>query len=522
MDQVFISSTSNVPRETINPSFLTLFFDHVSRSPEQWAVITEDGNISYAELANRAQLLAVELCEKGLLSEEPVGVLLESGIEHVVCQVAIILAGGSCVPLNVNSPDGRLNFMLEAAQARFTITNNSYLDRVLDTQFIVLNDVQIHTVENADFPGMRAGDTHRGYIMFTSGTTGTPKAVQVELRGIRRLVINACYLPISTDYRLGSISGPDFDAILFEVWGALLNGATVVIIKKETLLSPEKLKLAFVRHSVGSILVTPSLFSFIIGVCPGAFRTLSHLMIGGEAFNLQALRSLPLTEWPLNIYNIYGPTENTVYSLYYPIEEKDLEADNIPLGKPIDKTDVFVLDECLQPVAIDALGELYVGGEGVARGYLNRQDLTAEKFITTQFSGESKMRRLYKTGDLGRKRADGNFMYAGRVDNQIKLQGYRIEPEEIEVQLLNTELLQEAIVCSVKQVGDEGYLIAFVVPVIGVEFCARTLLGLLSHVVPAYMLPRIEVVSEILLNKNGKADRAALMERYRHKRLLKV
>lgn len=505
-------------KDADNLELMELFLQKVACYPNQPAVITTERTLSYIELAQQAQSLATHLLQLGVKNEMPVAILLKSGIEQVVCQVAILLAGGSCVPLNVASPDVRLNFMLQEVKATFTLTESALVGRALSTRYVLLDTYPRHNVLSTDFPGRKAGLNHRAYIMFTSGTTGKPKAVEVEYRGILRLVVNADYLPISTQDRLGSISAPDFDAILLEVWGALLNGAATVIIDREVLLDPEKLKSSFIDYVVSSILVTPSLFNFIITICPDAFRTLSYLMIGGEAFNLHALRSLPLKAWPKNIYNVYGPTENTTYTLYYPIGLDDLTAESMPLGKPINKTEVFILDEQLQLADVGVLGEIYVGGDGVARGYLNRPDLTVEKFITTEISGESEPKRLYKTGDLGWKRTDGVFMYSGRLDNQIKLQGYRIEAEEVETQLLNTGLLLEAIVCPIKKEGDEGYLLAFVVPKDPSTFNSKQLLSELQQCLPPYMLPRIHMVGAIPLNPNGKADRPKLLELYKQQR----
>lgn len=518
MNKTFITTEMQPIQSADTLELIDLFLQQVERYPNYPAIITAERTISYADLAKQAQSLATHLIALGVANETPVAILLKSGVEQVICQIAILLAGGSCVPLSITSPDERLNFMLQEVNATFTITNTSFSERKLFTQFIFLDSYPHSDANPVNYPGIKVGLNHRAYILFTSGTTGKPKAVQVEYRGILRLVVNADYLPISSSGRLGSISAPDFDAILLEVWGALLNGAATVIISREVLLDPEELKSVFIKYRVSSILVTPSLFNFITTLCPSAFRTLSYLMIGGEAFNMQALRSLPLKDWSKNIYNVYGPTENTTYTLYYPIKVDDLKEETVPLGKPINKTEVFILNDKLQLAAVDELGEIYVGGDGVARGYLNRPDLTAERFITVGIPGEPGLKRLYKTGDLGWKRADGAFMYGGRVDNQIKLQGYRIEAEEVEIQLLNTGLLSEAIVCAVKKEGDEGYLLAFVVPRNPLAFSDKQLLNELKHYLPPYMLPRIHAVDAIPLNPNGKADRSKLLDAYKQKR----
>ncbi|MDA5490500.1 yersiniabactin biosynthetic protein [Yersinia kristensenii] len=219
MSQSFIYPEFQTIKESGTPELLNLFLQQVEQYPHNPAVITAERTISYAELARQAQSLAAYLLELGVKNETPVATLLKSGIEQVVCQVAILLAGGSCVPLSVTSPDERLNFMLQEVQASFTITDRLSDGRPLLTQFILFGSYPRSEQNNPDFPGQKVALSHRGYILFTSGTTGRPKAVEVELRGIIRLVVNATYLPIATDDRLGSISAPDFDAILLEVWG---------------------------------------------------------------------------------------------------------------------------------------------------------------------------------------------------------------------------------------------------------------------------------------------------------------
>jgi len=518
MNEMYISKEIQSLHSSDHVELLDLFLQQVDLYPDYPAVISAESSITYIDLAKQAKSLATHLLEHGVTKEMPVAILLKSSVEQVICQIAILLAGGSCVPLNTTSPEDRMNFMLEEANVRYTLTDSSFSGKKLLTNYIFIDSYKNKSSNPENFPGINVGLNHRAYILFTSGTTGRPKAVEVEYRGIIRLVVNADYLPISPNDRLGSISAPDFDAILLEVWGALLNGASTVIINRDILLDPEELKSTFIKYRVSSILVTPSLFNFITTLCPSAFKTLSYLMIGGEAFNMQALRSLPLSEWPKNIYNVYGPTENTTYTLFYPITVDDLKEETVPLGKPINRTDVFILNDKLQLAAVNTLGEICVGGDGVARGYLNRPDLTAEKFITIQLPGEKNPKRLYRTGDLGWKRADGAFMYGGRVDNQIKLQGYRIEAEEVEIQLLNTELLSEAIVCAVKKEGDEGYLLAFVVPKNSDDFSDKKLLTELKQFLPPYMLPRIHVVDSLPLNSNGKADRSRLLELHRQQR----
>lgn len=489
----------------------SLFLQQVKRHSARPAIITPECTLSYAQLAEQAQILATELYQEGIQPEEPIAILLGAGAEHIVCQLAVLLAGGTCVPLHPSLPDERLNFMLQEVNAKLTITDAGSAARPLSTRFIRSDSDRAADNGHIEPPVRDSGLNQRSHILFTSGTTGRPKGVEIEARGIVRMLVDSSYIHITPTDRVACHANPAFDGSFLEVWGALLNGAALVIIAKETLLDPKRLEDTLQQYAVSYLFMTTSLFNFIAPQCPNVFRSLNYLLVGGEAFNLQALKSLSPKAWPKILLNCYGPTEGTTITLCHPIVADDLHTDCVPIGRPLDKTEVHILDSQLQPVAQGRQGEIYIGGEGLARGYVNRPELTREKFITVEIAGEEHPKRLYQSGDLGWQRPDGAIMYAGRVDNQIKLQGYRIEVEEIESQLLKSDQLLAAVVCIIRQEVGDAYLRAFIVPKHPDSFDSNALLSDLKQHLPPYMLPRLQVIAAIPLNENGKADRTFLL-----------
>lgn len=489
----------------------TLFLQQVTQNPAHPAIISPEYTLSYAQLAEQAQILAIQLYQKGIQPEEPVGILLGSGAEHIICQLAVLLAGGTCVPLHPSLPDDRLDFMLREVKAKLTITDAPSASRPLSTHFISFESDRTITNTPSELPVRSKGLNQRSHILFTSGTTGQPKGVEIEARGIVRMLVNSSHIRIKPTDQVACHANPAFDGSFLEVWGALLNGATLVIIAKEILLDPKRLENTLQQYAISYLFMTTSLFNFLAPQCPTAFRSLNYLLVGGEAFNLQALKSLSPEAWPKILLNCYGPTEGTTITLCHAIEKTDLHADCVPIGRPLNNTQVYILNNHLQPVEPGQQGEIYIGGEGLARGYINRPALTKEKFPTLHIAGEEEPKRLYQSGDLGWQRPDGAIVYAGRVDNQIKLHGYRVEVEEIETQLLKDDQLLAAVVCLIRPETGDAYLKAFIVPRHPDSFDNNAVLNRLKQHLPPYMIPRLQVMTAIPINENGKADRASLL-----------
>lgn len=490
--------------------FLQHFFTQVHNLPDKIAIITPEKTLTYHTLAKQAAIIARALQNKGVTRETPVAILLPPGIEQIISQTGILIANGSCVPLDPNIPEERLNSMLDDLHVQWTIAISREEHRNLHTTLLDFHSLLINQqhIENTyDDISLK----HRTHILFTSGTTGKPKAVEIEAKGILRLVVNTHYVDLTADDRIACIANPTFDASLFEIWGALLNGATTVIIPKKDVLNIQDFEKEIIRQQITIMFITTALFNLIATTSPRAFRFLRNLLVGGETVNPHTLKLILDAAPPKRLFNVYGPTESTTFSIAYNIQADDLTSRSIPIGQPIDRTLAFILDDRLLPVAQGVIGHLYIGGEGLARGYWNRDELNKEKFVNVTLPGDSKPLRLYKTGDLSCQRPDGVFMYHGRMDNQVKLRGHRIELEEIEFQLLNSELVKAATVILVKNENTDPFLAAFIVPHKPDNFKIKALDKKLHQYLPEYMLPRLFVVNTIPLTSTGKTDKQQLL-----------
>jgi amino acid adenylation domain-containing protein/thioester reductase-like protein len=496
----------------------------VDQCPTAIAAIYGAQEISYAELDRRANRLAAHLSQHGIQREEPIGILLDPGVDQVVCQLGVIRAGGSCLPLDPDAPDERRDFMLTDLEVRIVLTTAALARRTSVPVCVLVEDQDswppsINLAERSHDD--RVGAAHRTHILFTSGTTGRPKAVQILARGIIRRTVAPNYVSLGADDRIAAIANPTFDASLFEIWGALLNGGTVVLLPKQTFIDPHAFRHSLRAQHITTMFITTALFNQTVHACPDAFGELRQLLVGGEALNPRTLRAVLHSAPPRRLFNVYGPTECTIFSLCHEITLKDVEGESVPIGKPIDNTHVFVLDSALRPTPAGEIGEIHIGGDGVARGYWNRAELNAERFIEVDSLVEGRTLRLYKTGDLGSWQADGVLNFHGRNDNQVKIRGHRIEVEEIELVLLASGLLRDAVVTVLQTELGDKYLMAFVVPQQaqatepGASQGNEPLASYVESRLPVYMRPRITRVEMLPMNANGKVDRRALVEQHR-------
>ena len=348
------------------------------------------------------------------------------------------------------------------------------------------------------------------YVIYTSGSTGVPKGVEICHRGIVRLLVGVDYVQLTNQEVVLQLAPLSFDASTFEIWGALLHGAALVLFPGRVP-AAQDLGDVLTRQKVTTLWLTSSLFNAVIDEAPAALSSVRQLLVGGEALSAahirRALSALPQTQ----LINGYGPTESTTFACCYSIPRRLEEAaSSIPIGRPISNTQVYILDRQLELVPIGVVGELHIGGDGLGRGYLNRPDLTCEKFIANPFTGRLGD-RLYKTGDLARYLPDGNIEFMGRLDDQIKIRGYRIEPGEIEAALTQHPAVKAAAVIARQVQASEKSLMAYVVPKEGQALTAQGLQTFLRQNLPPYMIPaRFMFVASLPLTPNGKVDRQAL------------
>ena len=449
------------------------------------------------------------LIKRGAHPECRIAVCLERGIDAVVALLGIIKAGGAYVPLDPGYPEERLVFMLDDSRAVLVLTHNGLMSRAGDTPIIDLKRVaaEINTCDDGN-PDTGNDPERLLYVMYTSGSTGTPKGVEVPHRAVNRLVQNSGVADFGPDRVFLLLAPLSFDASTFEIWGPLLNGGRCVIYPERL---PDSTTLAHVIrvHKVTTLWLTASLFNMLIDEAPQALNGVRQLLTGGEALSVDHIRraqqALPHTQF----INGYGPTENTTFSCCYPIPRPlDKTLTSIPIGHPIGNTQVYVLDRQMQRVPVGVPGELYVGGSGMARGYQNRAELTAERFVTHPFVAGQK---LYKTGDMARFQADGNLEFLGRSDHQIKLHGFRIELGEIEEALRRHPQLDNCTVALREDSPGDKRLVAYVIPKSQAGVTESNLRNYLKDRLPEYMLPSAFVVlDELPLTPNGKVDRKML------------
>ncbi len=346
--------------------------------------------------------------------------------------------------------------------------------------------------------------------MYTSGSTGKPKGVEVTHRGIVRLVKNTNYIQFDRTDVVGQIANASFDAITFEVWGALLNGGTLVVLNNETVLSPLRFAEAIRQHGITTMFLTSALFNLMMTAQPAAFGSMRNLLVGGDAVDPRSARKLLETAPPARFVNGYGPTECTTFSVCHLIDHVPEDARIVPIGRPISNSQAFILDSALHPVPPGAAGELYLGGDGLARGYRNRPQLTAERFIPHPFD-PSPGARLYKTGDMARYREDGIIECLGRTDNQIKLRGFRIELGEIEATLRAHPDVED---CAAAVHGTDAANRHIVAYIVGARASANGKVPILEFLrarLPEFMIPSAVVFLDALpLSPAGKIDRNAL------------
>ncbi len=504
------ASQANYPRDC---SIGQLFERQVEQTPDTIALISAEGSLTYRELNHRANRLARYLQAQGSGARARVAICMHRSVEAIVAMLAILKAGGTYLPMDPSYPLERLRFMVDDGQTKLVLTNQESLT--------VANQLKAQVIAvDLAAPGIALGSTDNleivssgadaAYLIYTSGSTGAPKGVEVTHRGVARLLFGVDYVKLDSQQTLVNFAPLSFDAATFEIWGALLHGAQCVV-APPTSLSVHELAALLTRHQVTTLWLTASLFNLYVDQAPETLRGVKQLLIGGEALSVahvrKALDLLPDT----HIVNGYGPTEGTTFTCCYPIPRK-LEAGitSIPIGKPIANTQVYVLDKYLQPVPVGAVGELHIGGDGLAKGYLNRPELTAEKFIANPFSDDPAS-RLYKTGDLARYRADGNLEFIGRSDDQVKIRGFRIEPGEIESVLLEHPAVQQAVVLTRGEQPGDRRLVAYTVQSDGAAASVSELRGFLQQKLPSYMIPAAFVdLPALPLSANGKLDRSRL------------
>ena len=489
-----------------------LFEAQVEQIPDAVALVFEDQQLTYSELNVRANQLAHYLQSMGVRPEVLVGLCVERSLEMVVGVLGILKAGGAYVPIDPAYPAERLAFMLQDAKVSLLLTQQHLVESLPNhTAKVVCLDTDLQEIaqQREQNPVNQVTPDHLAYVMYTSGSTGLPKGVSVVHQGVVRLVKGTNYVNLNAEEVFLQLAPIAFDASTFEIWGSLLNGARLVVMPAITP-SLQELAQVLKQYQVTILWLTASLFHLMVDQQLKELKNVRQLLAGGDVLSVPHVQRV-LEQLPrLTLVNGYGPTENTTFTCCCPITQITQVQVSVPIGHPIANTRVYVLDEQLQPVPIGVSGELYTSGDGLSRGYLNRPELTAEKFIPHPFTHQPGT-RLYKTGDRARYLANSTIEFLGRIDNQVKIRGFRIELGEIEAALTQHPQVQETVVIAGEDISGTKRLIAYMVPIQERIPTISELRAFLKQKLPEYMVPSaIVMLSSLPLTPSGKVDRLAL------------
>jgi amino acid adenylation domain-containing protein len=500
------------PQGGKEPCLHQLFEAQAQQTPDAVAVALHqgDGRLTYRELNQRANQLAHALREIGVERDTPVAVILDRSIEFIVSIVAILKAGGAYVPLDPSWPTQRVQLLLDDINPPVVLTRQTLAPSLALNRRILRVDEIASLIANQSRanPEQRNTASDLAAVMFTSGSTGHPRGVAIPHRAVVRLIVGTDYLPWSEKPTFLQLAPVTFDASFLELWGPLVHGGTCVVYAGRV---PDLREIgrALEKHRVSCLWLTASLFNLVIDEQPEILSGVRHLLTGGEALSVRHVR-LALAKLPhTRLVNGYGPTEATTFTCCHPIA-RDLPADagGVPIGRPLANTSIYVLDARRQLAPTGVPGELYIGGDGLARGYWNCPDLTAERFLPDPFAADPGA-RMYRSGDLGRWLPDGNLEFLGRLDDQVKLRGFRIEPGEIETILRRHAAVRQCAVGADRAAG-EARLVAYVVPHADPPPGQELRRHVADHL-PAYMVPSAFVMLDTLpLTGSGKVDRRAL------------
>jgi amino acid adenylation domain-containing protein len=503
----FNETTAVYPKEE---NIASLFEIQARATPTATALVFEGKTISYQILNEQSNRIANYLKSQGVTAETLVAICIERGVAMIAGILGILKAGAAYVPIDIDYPKERISYILEDTKA--TIVLSSGISRTIlqdqNINIVTLDNNQEIQAQRSENLNIAIKPNQLAYIMYTSGSTGKPKGAMVEHGNVVSLVKNAGYFNSNHNETLLVTGSPSFDATTFEDWSMLLNGGKLILCNDKDLFNSATLKNLIAQHKVTVMWFTSSWFNQLADDTPEVLKGLNTILVGGEKLSVSHIKKIRAAYPHLKLVNGYGPTENTTFSLTYPITEVNRDG-IIPIGKPLNNRKAYILGPAHQLNPIGVFGEVWLAGAGVSRGYLNQPDLTSQKFIKDPFTDAGTM--MYKTGDIGRWLADGNIEYRGRVDDQVKIRGYRVEPGEIENVLLQSGLVGQAVVLARPDKSGVNRLTGYFV---ADAACDKQKLQEYLHTqMPDYMVPRLWVQMESLpLTANGKVNKRALPE----------
>lgn len=502
-------------------TIIQLFEECVEEQGQKTAILWNEEQISYEELNRKANQVAGFLAEQHVKKGDKIAILLDRGPLQIVSILGILKAGCVYVPIDPEYPEERVRFILEDSGSCFllSVSESEHISSMDNTvPHLLLDRVEWQANEDHSSIGIagqpedvRADDT--AYIMYTSGSTGTPKGTVISHRNVIRVVRETNYIKIFPEDRLLQLSNYAFDGSVFDIFGALLNGASLVLISKEATIEVSELARLIEQKEITVFFITTALFNMLVDEDIACLKKTRKILFGGEATSVPHVRKALDYLGSDRIINVYGPTETTVFATYYPINSIEENTQVIPIGYPISNTTLYVLDKQGHLVPPNVPGELYIGGSGVGQGYLNREELTKEKFLSDPFEQAG---RVYRTGDLVWRTSTGAIVFIGRMDFQIKIRGFRVELGEIESRISKIPGIKEVIVTSQKDKAGSLYIAAYYTvehqaSKAGEGIEPQQIREQLKEKMPDYMIPtRMMRMESLPLNLNGKVDRRSL------------
>ncbi|MGB0523517.1 MAG: amino acid adenylation domain-containing protein [Flammeovirgaceae bacterium] len=495
-------------------SLIGHFQHQAQQQPQAIALADESETMTYEALWQKSNQLRQYLEAQGIGKGDFVGICLERSPEMIISILGILGTGAAYVAIDPEYPDTRIDYMLEDAHAKWVITNSFY-DRDLmmfNTLFEERDGITsiIWDELNAELDGFDGAKEinsiafdNPAYVMYTSGTTGQPKGILVTHQNVIKLACETTDIAINADDKVLQWSNYVFDGSIYDIFGSLLNGAALHLITKEQARDAGKLAEVIRQREVSVCFMTTALFNAFVDYDVEALKGLRKLLFGGQLVSVPHVKRALEAVGSSTLVHVYGPTETTVYATYYPIQS--VENDLVPIGGPLSNTVVYILDQSTQPTGIGIVGEIYIGGDGVSKGYLNKEALTEERFVPNPFGAG----KLYKTGDLARWLPNGTIDFVGRQDDQVKIRGYRIELGEVETVLQQAPQVKQCIVVVNSNESGTKKLVAYVVP--ESNYAQKEVLEFLQVKLPEYMIPSVLVeLAELPLTANGKVDKKAL------------
>jgi amino acid adenylation domain-containing protein len=486
-----------------------LFEAQAARTPNAIAVVFGQESLTYGELEGRANQLANHLVKLGASPDSLVGICLERSLEMVVGLLGILKSGAAYVPLDPAYPRDRIAFMLENAEVPLLLTQAQLRESLPSTAsgtVLIDSDWPEIAKQSQESPALTLNPENRAYVIYTSGSTGKPKGVEIPHRAVVNFLTTMAERPgMTASDRLLAVTTLSFDIAGLEIYLPLTQGASVEIVSREVSTDGHQLLEKLVGSGATVMQATPATWRMLLEAGWAAADPGLKILIGGEAVSQKLANQL--LQKSASVWNVYGPTETTIWST---LSKLEAGPSAVSIGRPIGNTEIFILDKMLQPVPIGVAGELHIGGDGLARGYLKRPELTAEKFIVHPLNPDPKA-RLYKTGDLVRYLPDGNIEFLGRIDHQVKIRGFRIELGEIEGVLRQHPAINETVVLAREDTPGDKRVVAYFVPTRDAAPTTAALRSFLKEKLPEYMLPSVFVTLKSMpLTPNGKVDRRAL------------